>query len=131
MIRILIADDHILVRRGLRAILNHMDNVEVVGEAADGIEAVDLVKELEPDIVVMDLSMPRLDGIGATGQIHQLNGPTHVVVLSIHNDPNLVQKVLQTGAEGYLVKRSVSEELMPAIDHVSQGKTYISHHIDL
>lgn len=129
MIRILIADDHTLVRRGLRAILKYMENVEVVGEATDGIEAVDLVKELVPDIVVMDVSMPRLDGIGATDQINQLGLATHIVVLSMYDDPDLVQKALQTGAEGYLVKRSVSEELMPAIEQVHQGKIYISRHI--
>ena len=131
MIRILIADDHTLVRRGLRAILDHMENVEVVGEAKDGIEAVDLVKELVPDIVVMDVSMPRLDGIGATNRIQELNISTHVVVLSMYDDPDLVQKALQTGAEGYLVKRSVSEELLPAIQQINQGKTYISRHISL
>jgi DNA-binding NarL/FixJ family response regulator len=131
MIRILIADDHTLVRRGLRAILDHMENVEVVGEASDGIEAVDLVKELKPDIVVMDVSMPRLDGIGAAGRIQELDLPTRIVVLSMYDDPNLVRKALQSGAEGYLVKRSVSEELVPAINNISQGKTYISRHIVL
>jgi DNA-binding NarL/FixJ family response regulator len=129
MIRILIADDHTLVRRGLRAILDHMDNVEVVGEATNGIEAVDLAQELKPDIIVMDVSMPRLDGIGATDQISRLALATHIVVLSMYDDPDLVQKALQTGADGYLVKRSVSEELMPAIKEVSQGKRYISRHI--
>lgn len=131
MIRILIADDHTLVRRGLRAILNLMEDVEVVGEATNGIEAVDLVKKLAPDIVVMDVSMPRLDGIGATNQIRQLEVSPHIVVLSMYDDPDLVQKALQTGASGYLVKRSVSEELLPAIKQIRQGETYISHHIAL
>lgn len=131
MIRILIADDHTLVRRGLRAILQHVENVEVVGEAKDGIEAVKLVKELAPDIVVMDVSMPGLDGIGATNQIQKLNLPTHIVVLSMYDDPDLVQKALQTGADGYLIKRSVSEELLPAIEQVNQGKRYVSRHINL
>lgn len=129
MIRILIADDHNLVRRGLRAILNHMENVEVVGEAKNGIEAVNLVKELKPDIVVMDVSMPSLDGINATDQIQQLDVSTRIVVLSMYDDPDLVRKALQTGADGYLVKRSVSEELLSAINQVNQGKTYISRHI--
>lgn len=129
MIRILIADDHTLVRRGLRAILKYMENVEVVGEATDGIEAVHLVKELAPDIVVMDVSMPRLDGIGATNQIQQLGLSTYVVVLSMYDDPDLVKKALQTGAQGYLVKRSVSEELSAAIEQVHQGKIFVSRHI--
>ena len=131
MIRILIADDHILVRRGLRAILNQMDNVEVVGEASDGLEAVSLAKELKPDIVVMDISMPQLDGIGATSQIQRLGLPTQIVVLSMYDNPDLVQKAIQTGAKGYLVKRSVSEELMAAINQISQGKKYISQNIAL
>lgn len=131
MIRILIADDHTLVRRGLRAILNHMENVEVVGEATNGLEAVALVKELMPDVVVMDVSMPNLDGIGATARIQKLNLSTHILILSMYDDPDLVRKALQTGAEGYLVKRSVSEELMPAIQQVSQGNQYVSQHISL
>lgn len=131
MIRILIADDHTLVRRGIRAILDQMEDVEVVAEAADGIEAVKLVKELAPDIVVMDISMPRLDGLGATNQIQKLKASTHIVVLSMHDNPDLVRKALQTGAEGYLVKRSVSEELMPAINQISQGETYISYQIEI
>jgi DNA-binding NarL/FixJ family response regulator len=102
-----------------------------VGEATDGIEAVNLVKELAPDIVVMDVSMPRLDGIGATNQIQKLNLSTHIVVLSMYDDPDLVLKAIQTGADGYLVKRSVSEELLPAIEQINQGKTYISRHIAL
>ena len=129
MIRVLIADDHALVRRGLRALIEHIKNVEVVGEAVDGIEAVNLVEELSPDIVVMDIAMPRLDGIGAIKQIRQLNVPSRIVMLSMYDNPDLVQKALEEGAVGYLIKRAVSEELALAIEQVSQEKIFISRHI--
>jgi DNA-binding NarL/FixJ family response regulator len=131
MIRVLIADDHALVRRGLRALIEQINNVEVVGEAVDGMEAVDLAQELLPDIVIMDVAMPRLDGIGAVKRMQQLNVPSRIVILSMYDNPDLVQKAIQEGAVGYLIKRAVSEELALAIEQVSQEKSFISRHISL
>lgn len=126
MIRVVVADDHHLVRQGIRALLEKSDGIQVVGEASDGQEAVDLVRKLVPDIVVMDISMPRLDGIQATEQIRALNEPTEVVVLSMHSKANIVQQVLRNGAKGYLLKSSISEELLLAIQAASRGQVYLS-----
>ncbi len=126
MIRVIIADDHHLVRQGIRALLEKSDGIQVIGEASDGQEAVDLVRKLTPDIVVMDISMPRLDGIQATEQIRALDEPTEVVILSMHSKANIVQQVLRNGAKGYLLKSSISEELLLAIQAASRGQVYLS-----
>jgi len=126
LIRVIIADDHHLVRQGIRALLEKSDGIQVIGEASDGQEAVDLVRKLTPDIVVMDISMPRLDGIQATEQIRALDEPTEVVILSMHSKANIVQQVLRNGAKGYLLKSSISEELLLAIQAASRGQVYLS-----
>lgn len=125
-IRILLADDHALVRQSLRALLKKANNVEVVGEAHDGLNAVELVESLQPDLVIMDVSMPRLDGITATRRIMEMNGNTHVLILSMHANETLAQQALRMGARGYLLKRSVSEELLPAIQQVINGEVVLS-----
>lgn len=125
-IRILVVDDHALVRRSIRALLDRMDDIEVVGEAGDGNEAVSLTAELEPDLVLMDISMPRLDGIQATSRIHQDNSHMRVLILSMYASQSLVQQALHNGARGFLLKRNVTEELAPAILQVIQGEVYIS-----
>ncbi len=126
MIRVVVADDHHLVRQGLRALLENSQEVEVVGEAATGYEAVELVDKLQPDVIVMDLSMPRLDGVQAAGRIFDLNVPTQVVVVSMHADTAIVQNLVRRGVKGYLLKDALSAELMFAIRSASSGKLYLS-----
>ncbi len=126
MIRVVIADDHHLVRQGLRALLENSREVEVVGEAATGYEAVELVEKLQPNVVVMDLSMPRLDGVQAATRILELKSPTEVVVVSMHADTAIVQNLVRRGVKGYLLKDALATELMFAIRSASAGKLYLS-----
>jgi DNA-binding NarL/FixJ family response regulator len=126
MIRVIIADDHHLVRQGLIALLDNAADITVIGEAADGVEAISLVESLQPDVVVMDVSMPRLDGRQATERIKALNFPTAIVILSMHADVMLVKQLLQCGVRGYLLKRSVSDELLLAIRAACRGEVYLS-----
>lgn len=126
MIRVIIADDHHLVRQGIRALLDNISDIEVIGEAATGQEAIDLVEKMVPEVIVMDISMPRLDGAQATERILSLNLPTEVVILSMHSDAILAQQLLNEGVKGYLLKESISEELSLAIRSASQGRVYLS-----
>lgn len=126
MLNVVIADDHHLVREGICALLEKSGRVKVVGEASNGLEAVELVKELEPDLVVMDISMPLLDGIQATEQITSLGLKTHVVILSMHSKLSVVQQALRKGAKGYLLKSAISDELMLAVQVTSQNEVYLS-----
>jgi DNA-binding NarL/FixJ family response regulator len=126
MIRVVVADDHHLVRQGLRALLEQDREVEVVGEAATGHEAVELAEKLQPDVVVMDLSMPRLDGVQAATRILDLRTPTQVVVVSMHADTAIVQNLVRRGVKGYLLKDALSNELLLAIRSASAGKLYLS-----
>jgi len=129
MIRIILADDHNLVRQGIRALLEKPGDMEVIGETQDGMEAIEMVQKLKPDILVMDIGMPRLNGIQATEKIKSLNLPTRIVILSMHSSELLVRKALAAGAKGYLLKRSVTEELLLAVRSVNLGQIYLSPHI--
>ena len=124
--RILLADDHGVVRKGLRFLLESEPDFEVAGEAADGRQAVDLAAELEPDTVVMDIAMPRLNGIDATGQIVRRHPQTGVIILSMHSDEEYLVRALSAGAKGYLLKDSAEAELVRAIRSVSEGKPFFS-----
>ena len=116
MIRVVVADDHYLVRQGVRALLDNAEGIEVIGEAENGEQALQLVSELRPDVVVMDISMPEMDGIRATEKIQQLkNGRTRVVILSMYANIDLVEQALKKGATGYLLKRSTTTELVKAV----------------
>jgi DNA-binding NarL/FixJ family response regulator len=126
VIRVIVADDHHLVRQGIRALLEKTDGIEVVGEAADGQEAVELVERLVPDVLVMDVAMPRLSGNQAIGRVRALRVATQVVILSMYSDETLVRQALRNGARGYLLKRSVTEELLLAIRAASRGEIYLS-----
>jgi DNA-binding NarL/FixJ family response regulator len=126
VIRVIVADDHHLVREGIRALLERADDIEVVGEAADGREAVELVQRLTPDVLVMDIAMPRLDGAQATERVCALGVATQVVILSMHSDETLVRQTLRSGARGYLLKRSVTEELLLAVRAAARGEIYLS-----
>ncbi|WP_031499833.1 response regulator [Bryobacter aggregatus] len=122
-IRILLADDHAILRRGLRALLERESDMEVLGEAADGRETVEAVDRLAPDVVVLDIAMPNLNGIEATRQIA---AKTAVIVLSMHSDESYVLRALRAGAKGYLIKDTVETELIRAIEAVATGKAYFS-----
>ena len=126
MIRVLIADDHDVVRTGLRLLLEQQGDIEVVGEASDGQEAMDLTIQLTPDILLMDISMPRMDGNEATRCVCALGLPTRVVILSMHSDETIVHTALEGGARGYLVKASVRADLVPAVRAAYRGETYLS-----
>lgn len=123
---VLLVDDHILLRKGLRVLLNEEDGLSVVGEAGDGQEALDRVRELKPDIVVMDVNMPNLNGIDATRQILEESPETRVLALSSYSGKPFVEKMLKVGASGYLLKQSSPEELVQAIRALMDGKGYIS-----
>jgi DNA-binding NarL/FixJ family response regulator len=126
MIRVVIAEDHKLVRRGIRSLLDSSAEIEVVGEAENGAEAVALALQLEPDLVVMDIAMPEEDGITATRRLKKMNVATRVLILSIYNNRALVQEALNSGAHGYVLKPNLSAELLGAIKHVKLGGTYLS-----
>jgi DNA-binding NarL/FixJ family response regulator len=126
MIRVIIAEDHNLVRKGLRALLEQDVEIQVIGEASDGHQAVDLCQELQPDVIVLDLSMPRMDGIQAAERILALNIPTQIIVLSVHADSMMVHQLLRRGVKGYLLKDAVTEELMLAVRSAVQGRVYLS-----
>jgi DNA-binding NarL/FixJ family response regulator len=126
VIRVAVADDHHLVRQGIRALLEKGDDIEVVGEAANGQEAVELVERCAPDVLVMDIAMPRLNGVQATARVRALDVGTRVVILSMYSDETLVRETLRNGASGYLLKRSLAEELLLAVRAASRGEVYLS-----
>lgn len=120
-IRVLVADDHAIVREGLRAVIAAEDDMELVGEAADGIEAVELAHEIQPDVILMDLLMPGKDGIEAISEILQENPDARVLVLTSFTEVDKILPTVKSGALGYIVKNSNPDELISAIRDVSQG----------
>ena len=122
----LLADDHAIVRRGLRSLLESAPGVTVAGEAADGLEALRLCSELQPDALVLDIGMPRLNGIEVTSRVQKLHRPPGVIVLSMHSDESYIIRALAAGARAYLLKESTDEDLLPAIRAVSAGKRFFS-----
>ncbi|HEV8131102.1 MAG TPA: response regulator transcription factor [Acidobacteriota bacterium] len=123
-VRILIADDHEVVRHGLRMILQSQDGWEICGEASDGREAVALAKELKPNIVVLDISMPELNGLDATAQIVKALPQTEVLILTVHQSDQLEQEAVANGANGYVVKSHAVRDLVPAVQALLQHRTY-------
>lgn len=121
VIKILIADDHKLVLKSLTALLNREPDMQVVGTAVNGREAVELAKEIEPDIIVMDVSMPELDGIRATYEIQSLDLTSQVIILSMHYNSTLVQQARKHGASGYVLKQKATSELIPSIRAAHDG----------
>jgi DNA-binding NarL/FixJ family response regulator len=124
--RVLIVDDHGIVRAGIRSLLEGQDDVEVAGEASDGDEAVARAKELRPDLVLMDIAMPGMNGIEATRQIKQELPATSVLVLSMHDDEEFFFPVLRAGASGYILKEAEPQELLYAIRTVHQGHIFLA-----
>ena len=125
-ISVVLADDHEIIRNGLRSLLEKETDIEVVGETQDGRTAVRLAKDLNPDVIVMDVSMPDLNGIEATGEISSRAPRTRVLGLSMHSDRRFVARMLQAGAAGYLLKECAYDEFVRAVRTVASGKTYLS-----
>jgi len=128
-IRILMADDHKLVRSGVKALIEKESGFTVIGEAWDGRKAVELAKELQPDLVIMDISMPKLNGIEAIAEILRIDPPPKVIALSMHLEKKIVSGALHAGASGYLIKDCAKSELIEAIYNVWKGFTYLSPQI--
>lgn len=124
-IRILITDDHGVIRAGLRALLSGLPEIEVVGEAVDGRDTLRKAVELNPDIVIMDLSMPEMGGVEATAQLARLAPKVRVLILTVHEDESLLKEVIRAGAAGYIIKRAVEDELIHAIRVVARGDMYV------
>jgi two-component system, NarL family, response regulator NreC len=126
MIRIILADDHAVMRRGLRLVLEQQEDFEVVGEASDGREAVNLAETVKPDIAVLDITMPNLNGIEAAHQISARQPGVSTIVLSMHADESFVLRALKAGARGYLLKEAAEGDLINAVRLVSEGKSFFS-----
>jgi two-component system, NarL family, response regulator NreC len=125
-IAVVLADDHVVVRRGLRALLEAEPGITVVGEAIDGQQALDLVAELAPDVLVLDLVMPRVSGLEVLKRLEELGTPTRVVVLSMHGTDAYAAEARRHGAIGYVVKDASSSELVIAVRHAAEGRRFLS-----
>jgi DNA-binding NarL/FixJ family response regulator len=125
-IRVLVADDHTIVRKGLCALLNSEPNIEIIGEAADGREAVERIDKLKPDVVLMDISMPSLNGLEATRQIRRRHPGVRILILTMHTNEEYIFEILQAGASGYVLKKSAPSDLVSAIHAVYQGGAFLS-----
>jgi DNA-binding NarL/FixJ family response regulator len=125
IIRVILADDHLVVRAGLKALLAANRDIEVVGEAANGLEALALVERLKPDVVVLDLDMPVMDGIAATRELAKRGTSTRVLILTMHSEDEYLVALLEAGAAGYLVKNAADRELVDAVRAVAAGDSYV------
>lgn len=124
-IRVLIVDDHAILREGIRALLTLYSDIEVIGEASDGLEAINETRQLSPDIVLMDIAMPGLGGLEATLEIHKQSPNSRVVILTQHDDTEYIFPILKAGAAGYILKKAVGTELVAAIRAVHQGGSFL------
>ena len=128
-IRVLITDDHLIVREGLRLILETVEGIDIVGEATDGAECLRLVPELRPDVILMDLQMPRMDGIAAIGHLRREYPEVAIVILTTFNEDDLMIRGLQAGARGYLLKDTSRENLLDTIHAAAKGETLLKPEI--
>lgn len=126
MIRVVIADDHTLFRQGLAMLLRSSDKFSIVGEAADGTEALEIIAETLPDIAVLDVSMPGMTGIQVLGELRKKSVPTRIVLLTMHADTHLVAAAMEEGAAGYLLKGNAFDDLIQALECVHRGGTFVS-----
>lgn len=124
--RVLLADDHAIVRRGLRSLLETEPGLDVVAEAGDGLEAIKLAEEHEPDIAILDIGMPKLNGIEVAARLQKLRRPPQVIILSMHADESYIIRALSAGARAYLLKDATDEDLIPAVRTVASGKPFFS-----
>lgn len=124
--RVLLADDHAIVRRGLRSLLESEPGVSVVAEAADGLDAIRLSEEHEPDLVILDVGMPKLNGIDVAARLQKAKRPPSVIILSMHADESYIIRALSAGARAYLLKDATDEDLLPAVRTVAAGKPFFS-----
>lgn len=126
MLRIVIVEDHLLVREGLKALLEREPDIEVVGEASDGYEAIRLVEQLKPDVAIIDISLPKLNGNQAIQRIKKLEVQSRIIVLSMYSDPVLIRTAFQNGAKAYILKQSILKELLFAIKAAMNNQNFIS-----
>jgi two-component system, NarL family, response regulator NreC len=125
LIRVVLADDHAMVRTGLKAVLAAARDIDVIGEASNGNEAIALAQRLNPHVVIMDLTMPELDGIGATKQLVAMESGPRVLVLTMHQEEDYLMPLLEAGASGYLVKSAADRDLVDAVRTVARGEVYV------
>jgi DNA-binding NarL/FixJ family response regulator len=123
---IVLADDHILVRQGIKKIIQEDGNMQVVGEAGDGLELLEILEKITPDLVILDISMPRLRGLAAAQKIKQFYPDIKVLILSMHRSKEYLQQALAVGVDGYLLKEDADVALFAAIEVVRQGRTFVS-----
>lgn len=128
-IRIIIADDHAVLRAGLKALLNCYSEFEIIGEAGTGVDAVSLVGKLDPDVLILDLSMPDMNGFDCIKEIRSQKLACSILVLTMYDDDEFVKEVMRSGANGYVLKRSADTELVEAIKRISEGKKYLNESI--
>jgi len=128
-IRVILADDHTLVRAGIRALLEKLPDVEVLAEASDGREALKLAKTHEPEVILMDIAMPGLNGLEATARLFKELPKVRVIILSMHHNEEYVRRALKAGAAGYLLKKAATAELATALQRVGLGEIYLSQEI--
>ena len=126
IIRVALVEDHQIVRAGVRALLEKMGGIEIVGEASNGQEAVLLAQRLLPDVLIMDIRMPIMNGIQAAERIRELKLPTRIILLSMYSDESLIHQAIKSGVRGYVLKSSASEELLLAIQAAYRGETFLS-----
>ncbi len=129
LIRLLVVDDHPVVRQGLRSCLDQCKHVAIVGEAVDGEDAVRKARDLAPDVILMDIDMPRMNGLTATELLSRERPNIRVLVLSMHSDPDYVLRILRSGAKGYVLKQAPTEDLFKAIESVGAGETFFSSEV--
>jgi two-component system, NarL family, response regulator NreC len=125
-LRVLLADDHGIVRRGLKSLLETAFDLSVVAEAADGLEAVKLCEEHQPDVAIVDIGMPKLNGLEVAARVQKVQHPPHVIILSMHSDESYIIRALSAGARAYLLKDATDEDLLPAVRAVTSGKPFFS-----
>ena len=124
--RVILADDHVLVRRGLKLILEENSNLEIAAEVGDGLELLSVLQKINPDLIVLDVSMPNLRGIEAIPEIRRIRPNAKVLMLTMHKEEDYLYQAISAGANGYLLKEDAEKELFSAIEHIKNGKIYIS-----
>ncbi len=125
-IKVILADDHVIVRNGIKILLESDGDVEVIGEASNGVEALEMAKDLQPDILISDIKMPIMNGIEATSKLHEVAPNTKALILSMHDDEEYIVKSVESGASGYLLKDTTKEEFSKAIRAILDGQKYFS-----